>query len=57
MKTRIQTRTRRRIYRDRVKKSVCRGKSVTTCRLRNGCKRTKSGRRKSYCRTRKNHLV
>lgn len=54
MKTRSQTRTRKQIYRSRVKSSHCRGKSFTTCRLRNGCKRTRSGRRKSYCRRRAN---
>ena len=43
-------RTRKQIYRARVKSSMCRGKSFTKCRLKNGCKRTKAGTRKSYCR-------
>ena len=54
MRTRSQTRTRKQVYRARVKNSTCRGKSFTTCRLRNGCKRTRRGRRKSYCRKRSN---
>lgn len=48
--TRSQNRTRKQIYRARVKSSPCRGKSYTKCRRRNGCKRTKAGRRISYCR-------
>ena len=47
-------RTRKQIYRSRVKSSMCRGKSFTKCRLKNGCKRTKAGTRKSYCRQAKN---
>lgn len=54
VKTRSQTRTRKQIYRARVKSSICRGKTFTTCRLKNGCKRTRRGRRKSYCRQTKN---
>lgn len=53
-KTRSQTRTRKQIYRARVKSSPCRGKSFTTCRLKDGCKRTRANRRKSYCRRRTN---
>lgn len=52
--TRSMTRTRKQIYRKRVKNSPCRGKSFTTCRLRNGCKRTRANKRKSYCRRRSN---
>ena len=52
--TRSKSRTRKQIYRSRVKSSLCRGKSFTKCRLKNGCKRTRSGRRKSYCRNRTN---
>lgn len=48
--TRSKSRTKKAIYRSRVKSSHCRGQSFTKCRLRNGCKRTKSGTRKSYCR-------
>jgi len=47
-------RTRKQIYRARVKSSMCRGKNYTTCRLKNGCKKTKAGTRKSYCRQSKN---
>jgi hypothetical protein len=54
VKTRSQTRTRKQIYRARVKSSICRGKTFTTCRLKNGCKRTRAGRRKSYIRQNKN---
>lgn len=52
--TRSKSRTRKQIYRSRTKSSSCRGKSFTKCRLKNGCKRTRSGRRKSYCRKRSN---
>lgn len=41
-------RTKKAIYRARVKTSRCRGQ--TRCRARNGCKKTRSGKRKSYCR-------
>ena len=50
VKTRSQRRTQKQIYRSRVKSSPCRGKSFTKCRRKNGCKRTRAGRRKSYCR-------
>lgn len=43
-------RTKKAIYRSRVKSSHCRGKNYTKCRHRDGCKRTKAGTRKSYCR-------
>ncbi len=55
--TRSMTRTRRtktKIYRDRVKSSVCRKLSKDKCRKKNGCKSTKRGRRRSYCRSMKN---
>ncbi len=54
MKTRSQTRTRKQVYRARLKSSNCRGRSGTKCRLKYGCKTTKAGRRKSYCRSLKN---
>jgi hypothetical protein len=54
MKTRSYTRSRKQLYASRLKSSQCRGKTSYTCRLRNGCKRTLKGRRKSYCRRRKN---
>lgn len=53
----MKTRSREQVYRSRVKRSHCRGKSFTKCRLRNGCKRTRAGRRNSYCRSRKNRHV
>lgn len=49
-KTRSMRRTRKQIYRARVKSSPCRGKSFTQCRLKDGCKRTMKGKRSSYCR-------
>ena len=54
VKTRSMTRTRKQVYRRRVKSSPCRGKSFTTCRLKNGCKRTRGNKRRSYCRRRTN---
>lgn len=53
MKTRSMTRTRKQIYRARLKSSPCRGKK-TMCRKKFGCKKTRSGQRKSYCRKRTN---
>jgi hypothetical protein len=50
VKTRSMTKTRKQVYRSRVKKSHCRGKNYTACRHKNGCTRTMSGKRKSYCR-------
>ena len=54
MKTRSHARTRKQVYRARLKTSNCRSKSSTQCRLKYGCKSTKSGRRNSYCRSVKN---
>ena len=54
-KTRSMARSKRAIYRSRVKSSLCRGQS--RCRLRNGCKKTRAGKRKSYCRKRTNRHV
>ena len=57
VQTRSMARTRRtktKIYRDRVKSSVCRKLSKDKCRKKNGCKSTKRGRRRSYCRSMKN---
>lgn len=53
MRTRSMTRSTRKLYRSRVKKSHCRGQSV--CRKSRHCKMTKSGKRKSYCR--KDHNI
>lgn len=47
-------RTRKQIYRSRVKSSPCRGQTADGCREKYGCKKTKVGRRKSYCRKRTN---
>jgi hypothetical protein len=53
--THALTRTKKRLYRSRVKSSHCRGQ--TRCRVRNGCKKTQSGKRKSYCRKNSNKHV
>ena len=55
VKTRSQKKVslaRRRLYRSRVKKSMCRKKGPATCRRINGCKMTQKG--KKYCRRSKN---
>ena len=47
----------RRQYRGRVKKSLCRKKTVRKCRKVKGCKNTKKGKRSIYCRKKHNkHL-
>lgn len=51
--TRSKTRKMRslkRIYRSRVKRSPCRGQSKDGCRKKYGCKTTKAGLRRAYCR-------
>lgn len=53
MKTRSMTRNKRSIYRSRVKSSPCRGQT-RRCRNKYGCKKTLSGRRRSYCRKSRN---
>ena len=40
----------RRHYRHHGKSSVCRGKDRGQCRAQSGCKSTRAGKRKSYCR-------
>jgi hypothetical protein len=52
--TRSQSRSKKQIYRSRVKSSHCRGKSFTKCRGKNGCKTTMRGKRRSYCRKKTN---
>lgn len=47
-------RTKKHIYRARVKSSPCRGKPSSGCVKKYGCKNTNKGRRKSYCRKRMN---
>ena len=54
--TRSRSRTRKQLYRSRVKSSHCRNK-YTRCRRRNGCKRTTHGTIKSYCRKSSNKRV
>lgn len=48
------SRTKKQIYRARVKSSPCRGKKSSRCMKKYGCKNTKKGNRKSYCRKRTN---
>ena len=51
VKTRSQKKnslSKRRLYRSRVKKSVCRKKGAYACSAMKGCKMTKKG--KKYCR-------
>ena len=43
-------RTRKQIYRARVKTSPCRSQRKSACLEKYGCKNTRSGRRRSYCR-------
>ena len=50
VKTHSQVRTKKIIYRNRLKKSPCRGKKSNLCRKKYGCKNTKRNVRKSYCR-------
>ena len=45
-------RSKKQIYRYRLKTSTCRGQK--RCRIRNGCKQTKANKRPSYCRSLKN---
>jgi len=54
-KTRSIMRTKKQIYRSRLKTSTCRGQK--RCRIRNGCKKTKANVRPSYCRSLKNRSV
>ena len=41
----------RKVYRDRSKKSLCRGKTAKKCKRVSGCKFT-SGKTRKYCRKR-----
>lgn len=50
-------RTRRQIYRSRVNHSRCRGQSSNVCINKYGCKKTKTGTRKSYCRKSRNRHI
>lgn len=50
------TLTKRKLYRKRVKRSLCRGKGKKTCKRMKGCKRV-TGRKRSYCRKKSNKHV
>ena len=41
-------------YRANVKSSTCRGKAKKSCRKNMSCRLTRSGKRASYCRIKKN---
>ena len=59
-RTRAQTKkllSKRKSYRKRVKTSKCRSKPRYACAATKGCKLTKSGKRKTYCRKSSNHKV
>ena len=47
------SRNKKQIYRSRVKHSPCRGQT-SGCRVKYGCRKTKAGRKRSYCRKTKN---
>lgn len=49
--------TPKQVYRYRSKHSQCRGLINSRCIRKKGCKPTKRGERKSYCRTKKNRPV
>jgi hypothetical protein len=56
-KTRSQTQKHKskvQLYRARVKSSTCRKLTNSRCIRKNSCKFTRKGRRKSYCRKKKN---
>jgi len=50
----MTTLSARKYYRRRVKKSACRGKPASICKRTSGCKATRRGKRKTYCRHNKN---
>lgn len=52
----VMRRTKKRIYRRRTANSKCRGRT-TGCTAKKGCKRTRSGSRKSYCRKASNRHI
>ena len=53
VQTRKSLKSRRRSYRRHAKTSKCKGKGPAACRGTKGCKYA-SGKRRSFCRTRKN---
>ncbi len=38
-------------------KSACRGRKVESCERKKSCKKTVAGKRRSYCRSRKNNML
>ena len=50
----MKMRTKKQLYRSRVKHSPCRGQTRNACKEKYGCKKTRAGRRVSYCRKTKN---
>jgi len=48
--------TRKQIYRSHVKRSQCRGRKVSECTRKFGCKRTKGTKRK-FCRKLKSRRI
>ena len=50
------TKSSRKLYRRRVKKSVCRGKRGRTCNKKSTCKYA-SGVKRSFCRSKRNGRV
>lgn len=56
MLTRSRSRLRKQTYRARVRSSKCRGQTKHCTRSR-GCKRTRRGIRRSYCRKSRNSHI
>jgi len=50
-------RTKKQIYRSRIKSSICRKLSKNSCRKKNRCKLTKHIKRRTYCRKKTNRAV
>ena len=50
-------RSKAKIYRKRVKSSQCHLKTGVSCRRTTGCKTTKAGRRRAYCRKTANNKI
>lgn len=51
------SKTKKRIYRSRVKNSRCRSRTRRSCKTVPNCETTKAGLRRSYCRKSKNTPV
>ena len=41
---------KRKLYRDRIKKSLCRGKTAKKCKKVKGCKYASKGTKRRFCR-------